>query len=74
MPLSWSYTNESLWHGLSDKKKIIRLARSMITTGYRQDEPIKGKGKVQDKGKGKGQVLGKGKGKNGKGKGGKGKA
>ena len=40
MPLSWSYTDESLWRGLSDNKKIIRLARSMITSGYRQDEPI----------------------------------
>ena len=39
-PLSWSYADESLWRGLSDNKKIIRLARSMITTGYRQDEPI----------------------------------
>ena len=40
MPLSWSYADESLWRGLSDNKKIIRLARSMITSGYRQDEPI----------------------------------
>ena len=39
-PLSWSYADESLWRGLSDNKKIIRLARSMITSGYRQDEPI----------------------------------
>ena len=30
----------SMWPGLSNNKKIIRLARSMITTGYRQDEPI----------------------------------
>ena len=35
MPLSWSYADESLWRGLSDNKKIIRLARSMVTTGYR---------------------------------------
>ena len=40
MPLSWSYADESLWRGMSDNKKIIRLARSMITSGYRQDEPI----------------------------------
>ena len=40
MPLSWSYAHESLWRGLSDNKKIIRLARSMITRGYRLDEPI----------------------------------
>ena len=40
MPLSWSYADESLWRGLIDSKQIIRLARSMITTGYRQDEPI----------------------------------
>ena len=39
-PLNWSYADESLWRGLSDNKKIIRLARSMVTTGYRQDEPI----------------------------------
>ena len=39
-PLSWSYADESLWRGMSDNKKIIRLARSMITSGYRQDEPI----------------------------------
>ena len=39
-PLSWSYADESLWRGLSDNKKIVRLARSMVTTGYRQDEPI----------------------------------
>ena len=38
--LSWSFEDESLWRGLSDNKKIIRLARSMVTTGYRQDEPI----------------------------------
>ena len=40
MPLNWSYADESLWRGLSDNKKIVRLARSMVTTGYRQDEPI----------------------------------
>ena len=33
--LSWSFVDESLWRGLSDNKKIIRLARSMVTTGYR---------------------------------------
>ena len=38
--LSWSFDNESLWRGLSDNKKIIRLARSMVTSGYREDEPI----------------------------------
>ena len=38
--LSWSFTDESLWRGLTDNKKIIRLARSMLTTGFRQDEPI----------------------------------
>ena len=38
--LNWSYADESLWRGLSDNNKIIRLARSMITSGYRQDEPI----------------------------------
>jgi hypothetical protein len=37
--LSWSFEDESLWRGLSDNKNI-RLARSMVTTGYRQDEPI----------------------------------
>ena len=56
MPLSWSYTNESLWHGLSDKKKIIRLAHKVQDKG-------KGKGQVLGKGKGK-----NGKGKGGKGK------
>ena len=39
--LSWSFEDESLWRGLSDNKKVIGLARSMVTTGYRQDEPIK---------------------------------
>ena len=38
--LSWSFEDESLWRGLSDNKKNIRLARSMVTSGYRQDEPI----------------------------------
>ena len=38
--LSWSFDDESLWRGLSDNKKIIRLARSMVTSGYREDEPI----------------------------------
>ena len=38
--LSWSFIDESLWRGLSDNKKIIRLARSMVTTGFRQDEPV----------------------------------
>jgi hypothetical protein len=38
--LSWSVEDESLWRGLSDNNKVIRLARSMVTTGYRQDEPI----------------------------------
>ena len=39
-PLSWSFADESLWRGMSDNKKIIRLSRSMVTSGYRQDEPI----------------------------------
>ncbi len=39
-PLSWSFRDESLWRGMSDNKKLIRLSRSMVTTGYRQDEPI----------------------------------
>ena len=38
--LSWPFEDESLWRGLSDNKKVIRLARSMVTTGYCQDEPI----------------------------------
>ena len=38
--LSWSFADESLWRGLSDNKKIIRLARSMLTTGFIQSEPI----------------------------------
>ena len=38
--LSWSFVDESLWRGLSDNKKLIRLARNMVTIGYRQDEPI----------------------------------
>ena len=40
MPRNWSYADESLWRGLSDNKKIIRLAHRMVTTGYREDEPI----------------------------------
>ena len=38
--LNWSFADDSLWRGLSDNKKIIRLTRSMVTTGFRQDEPI----------------------------------
>ena len=37
--LSWSCTDESLRRGLSDNKNILRLARSMVTTGYRQTSP-----------------------------------
>ena len=38
--LSFSFEDASLWRGMTDNKKIIRLARSMLTSGYRTDEPI----------------------------------
>ena len=39
--LQWSFKHESFWRGLSDNKKIIRLSRSMVTAGFKQDEPIR---------------------------------
>ena len=39
--LMWSFEDGSLWRGLSDNKKIVRLARSMLAGGYKGDEPIR---------------------------------
>ena len=39
--LSFSFEDESLWRGPSDNKKLIRLARNMVTSGYKRDEPIR---------------------------------
>ena len=39
--LMWNFEGPSLWRGLSDNKKIVRLARSMIAGGYKRDEPIR---------------------------------
>ena len=39
--LQWSFKHESFWRGLSDNKKIIRLSRSMVTSGFKWDEPIR---------------------------------
>ena len=39
--LMWSFEDHSLWRGLSDNKKIVRLARSMIPSGYKRDELIR---------------------------------
>lgn len=39
--LMWSFEEQSLWRGLSDNKKLVRLARNMVTTGYLRDEPIR---------------------------------
>ena len=39
--LQWSFDDHSLWRGLSDTKKITRLARSMIVAGFKPDEPIR---------------------------------
>ena len=38
--LSWSFEDQSLWRGLSDNKKLVRLARNMVTAGFKRDEPI----------------------------------
>ncbi len=39
--LQWRWDNDSLWRGLSDNKKIARLARSMVSSGFHDDEPIR---------------------------------
>jgi hypothetical protein len=39
--LQWSFQENSLWRGLSDNKKLVRLARSMVMCGFKRDEPIK---------------------------------
>ncbi len=39
--LQWSFKPESFWRGPSDNKKIIRLSRSMVTSGFKRDEPIR---------------------------------
>jgi hypothetical protein len=39
--LQWSFQENSLWRGLSDNKKLVRLARSMVMCGFKRDEPIR---------------------------------
>ena len=39
--LQWSFQDNSLWRGLSDNKKLVRLARSMVMCGFKRDEPIR---------------------------------
>ena len=36
---AWSFTEESLWRGPTDNKRLCRLARSMLN-GYHSSEPI----------------------------------
>ena len=38
--MQWSFNPEPFWHGLSDNKKIICLSQSMVTSGFKWDEPI----------------------------------
>ena len=40
-PVMWRYDNESLWRGLTDNNKLIRLMRSMVLTGFLEDEPLR---------------------------------
>lgn len=37
---AWRYDDESLWRGPSDNQKLVRIARSIICTGFHGDEPI----------------------------------
>ncbi len=39
--MCWNFEDKSLWRGLSDNKKIVRLARSMVSSGFKPDEPIR---------------------------------
>jgi hypothetical protein len=39
-PLSWRYDDESLWRGPPDNRKVIKLARSIVITGFRQSDPL----------------------------------
>ena len=36
--LQWRFDDESLWRGLSDNTKLARLARSMVSSGFLEDE------------------------------------
>ena len=36
----WRYDDGSLWNGYPDNSKLARLARSMLSVGFKQDEPI----------------------------------
>ena len=40
-PLMWRYDDKSLWRGMSDNKKLIRLIRSMMINGFLRDEPLR---------------------------------
>ena len=37
----WRFDDESLWRGLSDNTKLALLARSMVSSGFLEDEPIR---------------------------------
>ena len=36
--LQWRFDDDSLWRGLSDNTKLARLARSMVSSGFLEDE------------------------------------
>ena len=37
----WGFKPKPFWHGLGDNKKIICLSWSMVTFGFKWDEPIR---------------------------------
>ncbi len=38
--LSWSYDDESMWRGPPENRRVMRLARAIVTTGFRPDSVI----------------------------------
>ena len=38
--LHWRYDDESMWRGSPDNPRVVRLARSMITSGFREDSVV----------------------------------
>ena len=36
--LQWRFDDDSLWRGLSDNTKLVRLSRSMVSCGFKLDE------------------------------------
>ena len=39
--LQWRFDDESLWRGLSDNTKLVRLSRSMVSSGFKPDESVR---------------------------------